>query len=195
MRSWGGVPREIFITYSDELWVPLTELWKSVLDISKRALRRSDRSIQAASRSEWLALVLSGESGWSLWINSVRSTFTWKHKHQPLIIIHTRLVHSRIINSHKEDSKGSHIPLKTNKVIHTRNLCQRKKCYPFLFPQRQSCCNQTNHRIILNIRFADLGMNAHIKQYISFDITLADEKQALLLLASHESLDILCANN
>lgn len=74
MRSWGGVPREIFITYSPMGRLSLTGLWKSVLDISKRALRRSDRSIEAASRSEWLALVLSGESGWSLWINSVRST-------------------------------------------------------------------------------------------------------------------------
>ena len=101
MRSWGGVPREIFITYSKLL--PLTGLWKSVLDISKRALRRFDRSIEAANRSEWLALVLSGESGWSLWINSVRSTFKWKHRNQQLIIIHTRLVISTMVNSHKED--------------------------------------------------------------------------------------------
>jgi hypothetical protein len=188
MRSWGGVPREIFITYSPMGRLSLTGLWKSVLDISKRALRRSDRSIEAASRSEWLALVLSGESGWSLWINSVRSTFTWKHKNQQLIIIHTRLVTSTMINSHKEDYEGSHFPLKPTKVIHTRNLCHRGRNVILSFTLRGKVV------VILNIRLTDLGMNSRMKEYICIDITFADEKQALLLLASHESVDILCAN-
>jgi len=100
----------------------------------------SDRSIQSASRSEWLAFVLSGESGWSL-VDQICSKHlhvetclsTGAHHHYPYLTDYLRGWSTAIRRIRSVSNQGVTFLLKTTTLIHKRNLCHRGRIIVNLF--------------------------------------------------------------